>query len=84
MASTALALAGGSVTGRLHVAAGRPNQDAWHWVATDAALVACVCDGCGSSPHSELGAQLGARLLASALHAALLARPASDPLPRIC
>jgi hypothetical protein len=59
-------IAGGSVTGRAHVAAGRNNQDAFCWASDAGGLVAVVCDGCGSGPRSELGAQLGSRLVVQA------------------
>ena len=58
-------IAGGSVAGREHVLAGRNNQDAYCWLATEDALVALVCDGCGSSKHSEVGAKIGAALIAN-------------------
>ena len=61
---TPFEIAGGSVTGRAHVAAGRNNQDAFCWASDADGLVAVVCDGCSSGPHSEVGAQVGARLLA--------------------
>jgi Protein phosphatase 2C len=41
-------------------------------------LVAVVCDGCGSSAHSEVGAQLGARLCTSMLMARLAEGAALD------
>jgi hypothetical protein len=56
-------IAAGSVVGAHHRAAGRNNQDAYAWSASDAGVVAVVCDGCGSGAHSELGARLGATLL---------------------
>jgi hypothetical protein len=59
-------IAGGSVTGRAHVAAGRNNQDTFCWAADSDGLVAVVCDGCGSAAHSEVGAQIGARLFTRA------------------
>ena len=59
-------IAGGSVTGHAHVAAGRNNQDAFCWASGADGLVAVVCDGCGSGPRSEVGAQIGARLLVRA------------------
>jgi hypothetical protein len=59
-------IAGGSVTGQVHVAAGRNNQDAFSWEASEDGLVAVVCDGCGAGPHSEVGAKIGARLVAQA------------------
>jgi Protein phosphatase 2C len=64
-----LEIAGGTVTGREHVAIGRNNQDAFCWSATPEATVAIVADGCGSGTHSEVGAQVGARLLTEALRA---------------
>jgi hypothetical protein len=60
-------IAGGTVTGREHVTIGRNNQDAFCWSATPEATVAVVADGCGSGRYSEVGAQLGARLLTEAL-----------------
>src|SRR5215467_2985954 len=63
---TPFEIAGGSVTGRAHVAAGRNNQDAFCWASDADGLVAVVCDGCSSGPHNEVGAQLGARLFVQA------------------
>lgn len=60
-------IASGTVAGRMHQLAGRNNQDSFAWATTPHGLVAVVCDGCGSSPHSEVGAQLGARLVAKTL-----------------
>ena len=62
-------LAAGSVTGRDHIVSGRGSQDAWCTFRGPEALVVVVCDGCGSGRHSEVGAQLGARLLTEALRA---------------
>lgn len=67
-------VAGGSVPGRAHAAAGRNNQDAFTWANVGDGVVAVVCDGCGSSPHSEVGAKLGARLLVRAVVARLAER----------
>ena len=61
--------ASGSVQGREHWLARRNNQDAVCVVAGADSLVAVVADGCGSAPHSEVGARLGAALLARALAA---------------
>jgi hypothetical protein len=60
-------VAGGTVTGRSHVLSGKPNQDAYAWIARGDVLVAAVCDGCGSSAHSELGARIGARVCTALL-----------------
>jgi hypothetical protein len=43
------------------------NQDAIYCHAWPDGLVAVVCDGCGSAPHSGMGAALGCRLTAGAL-----------------
>ena len=56
-------LAGGSVIGRDHRKAGRNNQDAYAWGSSGDVIVAAVSDGCGSSPHSEVGAWITARLI---------------------
>src|SRR5262245_8137740 len=63
----ALEIAGGSIAGQMHLAAGRNNQDAYCWEASPGGLVAVVCDGCGSGPHSEVGALIGARLVVRAV-----------------
>lgn len=54
----------GSVPGRDHRLAGKNNQDAWHLIRNDGLVIAVVCDGCGSNPYSELGARLGASIVA--------------------
>lgn len=60
-------VAGGSVPGTDHTMPGKPgwtnNQDAYHWRQQNSCLVAVVCDGCGSGAHSEVGANLLARLV---------------------
>ena len=66
-------VAAGSVTGRDHVLAGRNNQDAYYWVCLPHAVIAVVCDGCGSGKHSEVGAQMGARLIVAAMTRAVQA-----------
>jgi hypothetical protein len=64
-------IAGGTVAGRSHALAGKPNQDAYAWVQCGEVLVAAVCDGCGSSLHSEVGARIGARICSERLAARL-------------
>jgi hypothetical protein len=90
--ATPFEIAGGSVTGRAHVAAGRNNQDAFCWASDADGLVAVVCDGCSSGPHSEVGAQLGSRLWVQAATrmlsanldvADLLAQVGQDVLARL-
>jgi hypothetical protein len=60
-------IAGGTVAGRSHVISGKPNQDAHAWLSRGEIVVAVVCDGCGSGAHSEVGAQIGARVCAARL-----------------
>lgn len=55
-------IAGGSIAGRNQIKAGRNNQDAYDIFSDADCTLAVVCDGCGSSPHSEVGAKLGAKL----------------------
>ncbi|WP_437642527.1 protein phosphatase 2C domain-containing protein [Sorangium sp. So ce854] len=68
---SAFEVAGGTVTGTDHVAAGRPNQDAYAFRAEGRCLVAVVCDGCGSGARSEVGAAIGARIVTEQVLAAL-------------
>jgi hypothetical protein len=70
-------IAGGSVTGRAHTLIGKTNQDACTWFRSDDCLIALVADGCGSGKRSEVGAELGARLLAWHLASALPAQLAA-------
>ncbi|MDI1477471.1 protein phosphatase 2C domain-containing protein [Polyangium sp. y55x31] len=58
-------VAAGSVTGRSHVLAGKPNQDAFAVRSGECGIVGVVCDGCGSGAHSEIGASMGARIVAT-------------------
>ncbi|MEK7090377.1 MAG: protein phosphatase 2C domain-containing protein [Patescibacteria group bacterium] len=57
-------IAGGTVIGTDHAKAGKNNQDAFCWIASDNAIVAVVTDGCSDAPHSEVGAKIGARIIA--------------------
>jgi hypothetical protein len=59
----AFEIAGGSIAGSAHVAAGRNNQDAFAWAKTASGIVAVVCDGCSGAPHSHVGACIIARLI---------------------
>lgn len=60
-------IAAGSVRGCDHERLGRNNQDAFAWSRTDEAVLAVVCDGCGSGQYSEVGARLGTQLVLQAL-----------------
>ena len=59
-------IASGSVPGYHHVNAERNNQDALSIIEGKDVIAACVCDGCGSTPHAELGARLGANMIVKA------------------
>ncbi len=65
--NTVFEIAAGSVIGREHRRIGRNNQDAYAVQAKPEGTIAVVCDGCGSCPHSEVGAQLGARWVIACL-----------------
>jgi Protein phosphatase 2C len=60
-------IAGGSIPGFDHIKPGQPvwmnNQDGYAIRSADDHIVAIVCDGCGSKPHAEVGAQLGSQLV---------------------
>lgn len=60
-------LAQGSVIGRDHRAVPKNCQDGAYTARSDLCTVGIVTDGCGSSTHSEVGAQLGARFLVQTL-----------------
>ena len=79
-------IAGGSVVGREHTAAGRNNQDAYCWSRTPELTVAVVADGCGSGAHSEVGARLGVRLVVESIRARserLRSEPPDEVLERV-
>lgn len=63
MFTESLLVAGGSVVGRNHRNAGRNNQDFYCWQKEQDFFVGIVADGCGSHPHSEIGAKIGSRIL---------------------
>ncbi len=69
------ALAAGSVRGYEHSRLGRNNQDACAFAVGEERILALVCDGCGSGRNSEVGAQVGARLLLAALRRRAEERP---------
>ncbi|MDJ0570065.1 MAG: protein phosphatase 2C domain-containing protein [Pleurocapsa sp. MO_192.B19] len=64
-------LAVGSIQGREHLRLTKNNQDAYHTLSNEQFTIAVVCDGCSSGLHSEVGAQIGARLLVDRLAKAL-------------
>jgi hypothetical protein len=61
-------IAAGSVLGREHRRLGRNNQDAFHVLSHDQSLITVVCDGCSGGAHSEVGANLGAKIVAQVIH----------------
>ncbi|MEY2978688.1 MAG: protein phosphatase 2C domain-containing protein [Prochlorotrichaceae cyanobacterium] len=69
--SLPFAIATGSVLGDRHRQLGCNNQDAWGWEQGREGTIVVVCDGCGSAPHSEVGAQVGVRFVLQSLTAAL-------------
>jgi hypothetical protein len=70
-------IAGGGVVGKDHVRVGKNAQDAFAWQRHEKALVAAVCDGCGSSDHSEVGAKIGAKLVVKSVLQHFLEDPAA-------
>jgi serine/threonine protein phosphatase PrpC len=56
-------IASGSIVGNDHRWSGRNNQDAHYYVVDPSVIVGAVCDGCGSCTHSEVGSQIGAKLI---------------------
>ena len=70
-----------AVTGAEHRRLDRPGQDAAATLVGPGVGVAVVCDGCGSTPAAQVGAELGARLFAHAIGAAVAsgASPADAP-----
>jgi len=63
----------GSVPGRAHIGSGnlligKNNQDAFALEVLDDCIIAIVQDGCSSGSHSEIGAQLGARVLSRLIY----------------
>jgi hypothetical protein len=65
-------LAAGTIVGRRHVGSGnllvgRNNQDALIFRQNPNCMVACVADGCSSSPHAEVGARIGLRIIADCI-----------------
>src|SRR5262249_45180233 len=61
-----------------HALSGKANQDAYAWAVQGDVLVAAVCDGCGSSAHSEVGAWIGVRLCTALLARRLAGGAALD------
>jgi len=72
-------IAGGTVMGKDHRVTNLGNQDAYWWFESAKMIVAAVCDGCGSAPHSEVGANIGARLVVESVRKILDIYDSLDP-----
>lgn len=76
---TTFQIAQGTVAGTEHTRVGKNNQDALCVRADDERLVVVVCDGCSSgttgSSHNEIGAQIGAQIVATELWYAVSEEP---------
>lgn len=70
MEPTDFQLANGSVIGRDHRLVNRNCQDGVYVIDSGPRRVAVVTDGCGSGRHSEVGAKLGAQMLAESIYRA--------------
>lgn len=56
-------VASGSIIGAEHKRRGVNNQDACCVASEEDAIIALVCDGCSSGAYSEVGANIGIRLI---------------------
>jgi hypothetical protein len=72
-------IAGASVPGTAHLAAGRPCDDACGWFATDGLACLLVADGAGSRPLSRQGSALAVRRALAAAQAGRLGAHDADP-----
>lgn len=60
-------IAGGTILGRNHKDIAKNNQDFYTWDAKEFYIVGLVCDGCSSGMYSEVGANIGAKLIRKAI-----------------
>lgn len=67
MATGDMQLAGGTVTGRDHRLVFKNNQDAYAVTSFQNLTIAVVADGCSGGAKSEVGAQLGVRMVTEQL-----------------
>lgn len=65
--NVAFEVALGTIAGQTHQRTSKNNQDALCCRVAEDTLIAVVCDGCGSHGHSEVGASLGATLVAEVI-----------------
>lgn len=69
--------AAGSIVGTAHLHAGRNGQDGFAIHRQGDTTVAVVTDGCGSATHSEVGAKIGAAIVAREVAKDFLHAPAA-------
>lgn len=60
-------IACGTTAGKDHRFCGKNNHDAVFYQMTEDYFVGVVCDGCGSSKHSEVGAKIGVRFMVQSI-----------------
>jgi len=60
-------IARGTILGRDHRIIGKNNQDAFNILKSNNMTICLVCDGCGSGKYSEVGAKIGARIIAESI-----------------
>lgn len=72
-------IAGGSIIGREHLRTGKNCQDGYAWKEAGGVTVAVVCDGCGSSDHSEVGSKMGAKIVVNSVLGFYLMHPGAFP-----
>ena len=59
--------AGGSVVRKSYHKDPKNNQDAYDIISNADYHIGVVCDGCGKSPHSEVGAKVGCKVIAHSI-----------------
>jgi hypothetical protein len=74
-------IAAGTVRGTEHVRTGRNNQDAFHFAQTEDLVIGLVCDGCGSGAHTEVGANMGSRMVVKNLTDSLHPKTCNELTP---
>lgn len=76
---------GASVRGPDHAREGSPGQDAWaRGPFGERGACVCLCDGAGSAPHAEVGARVVADAVVAALAEAPTSESATETLRSAC
>jgi len=65
-------ISSGQVSGFEHRRRDKASQDAMAIAKSGGSMIAIICDGCGSSPYSAVGATLGAKIILSELQKVVL------------